>query len=174
MRKKWLLFSLVLVLLVTPVLELVHYQPVSAAMFQFDLNSNQYGRQPNLNFQSPPTRGNITYTLHLKDIGAKTEVTAKGTQLILNLGDLFESDPIQTGNIDIHPNRNPVPNVKQASELVLDMFEVVEEPEPKVIDIFVREGETMRATGHFPERCQQGAWRYNVEYDPSWFREGGN
>ncbi|GGK23193.1 hypothetical protein GCM10010965_15030 [Caldalkalibacillus thermarum] len=140
MRKKWLLFSLVLVLLVTPVLELVHYQPASAAMFQFDLNSNQYGRQPNLNFKSPPTRGNITYTLHLKEIRAKTEVTAKGTQLILNLDSLFDSDPIQTGNIDIHPNRNPVPNVKQASELVMDMFE---EWKKKVRQEFGVEGDVL-------------------------------
>ena len=66
----------------------------------------------------------------------------------------------------VHLEQDPKTGVRYCRAI----SEVVEEPEPHVVDIFVRDGNTMRATGHFPKRCQEGAWRYNVEYDPGWFR----
>ncbi|MDP5275242.1 CpaF family protein [Chengkuizengella axinellae] len=49
--------------------------------------------------------------------------------------------------------------------------EIVEEPEPKVIDVFVRTGETMRATGHIPYRAIKGAAHYKYEYEMEWFKK---
>ena len=66
----------------------------------------------------------------------------------------------------IHLEQDPKTGVRYCRSI----SEVVEEPEPNVVDVFVRDGDTMKATGHFPKRCQEGAYRYNVEYDPEWFK----
>lgn len=49
--------------------------------------------------------------------------------------------------------------------------EIVEEPEPKAIDVFVRESNTMKATGHIPHRAIKGAAHYQYEYQMDWFKK---
>lgn len=50
------------------------------------------------------------------------------------------------------------------------LSEVVEDPEPAVRPIFLREDGRLRATGAVPERAARDMARYGVAVDPAWFR----
>lgn len=86
------------------------------------------------------------------------------------VGHLTQEEKIKLGASAIHLFVHLEQDPETGERYCKSISEVIKDPEPKVVDVFVREGKTMRATGHFPSRCAEGAKRYNVSYDPAWFR----
>ncbi|NDI36638.1 CpaF family protein [Chengkuizengella sediminis] len=66
----------------------------------------------------------------------------------------------------VHLEQDP----KTGRRYCKSISEIVEDPKPKAIDVFVQEGDTMKATGHIPYRAIEGAAHYNYEYDLNWFQ----
>ncbi|MFS1511534.1 CpaF family protein [Chengkuizengella sp. SCS-71B] len=66
----------------------------------------------------------------------------------------------------VHLEQDP----KTGRRYCKSISEIVEDPEPKAIDIFVQQGDTIKATGHIPHRAIKGAAHYNYEYNMDWFK----
>ncbi|WP_028987608.1 CpaF family protein [Thermicanus aegyptius] len=65
----------------------------------------------------------------------------------------------------VHLKQDPHTGIRYCDRI----SEVTEEPDVK--DIFVREGNTLKATGYIPERALEGALAYGVKGDEGWFRD---